>query len=165
MPSRLTGQTINLYLKGHCKVLIFQIFFHSHVWHMWVTMYNKIWVIWRWWKKSRMFKNWLNTKWPLRNAMIFSTTPKAPLFWHTWSLAQTMLGFQGFVIFWIFLNLYCPLDWLIKTSVYTSRGHCKIYFFPNFLSWTSLAYVGHRVIEKLGDLEVVGKTTFVQKMA
>jgi len=26
---------------------------------MWVTMYNKIWVIWRWWKKSRMFKNWL----------------------------------------------------------------------------------------------------------
>ena len=33
-----------------------------------------------------------------------------------------------YIYFLIFFNLYCPLDWLIKTSVYTSRGHCKIYF-------------------------------------
>ena len=26
---------------------------------MWVTMYKKIWVIWRWWKKSPLFKKWL----------------------------------------------------------------------------------------------------------
>ena len=64
--------------------------------------------------------------------MIFSTTSKSPQFWHTWSLAQTKIGFQGFIFFWIFLNLYCPLDWLIKTSVYTSRGHCKIYIFSKF---------------------------------
>ena len=71
-------------------------------------------------------KNGLNG--PLRNAVIFSTTSKSPQFWHTWSVAQTKLGFQGFIFFWIFLNLYCPLDWLNKTSVYTSRGHCKIFF-------------------------------------
>ena len=26
---------------------------------MWLTMYKKIWVIWRWWKNSPLFKNWL----------------------------------------------------------------------------------------------------------
>ena len=26
---------------------------------MWVTMYNKIWVIWMWWKNSPLFKNCL----------------------------------------------------------------------------------------------------------
>ena len=26
---------------------------------MWATMYKKMWVIWNWWKKSPMFKNWL----------------------------------------------------------------------------------------------------------
>ena len=26
---------------------------------MWVTMYKKIWVTWRWWEKSPLFKNWL----------------------------------------------------------------------------------------------------------
>ena len=26
---------------------------------MWVTKYKKICVIWRWWKKSPMLKNWL----------------------------------------------------------------------------------------------------------
>ena len=39
------------------------------------------------------------TKWPLRNAMIFSTTSKSPQFSHTWSLAQTKLGFQDFIFF------------------------------------------------------------------
>ena len=29
---------------------------------MWITMYKKIWVIWRWWKRSGMFKNWLMLK-------------------------------------------------------------------------------------------------------
>ena len=89
--------------RGHCKILCFQIFFHSHVWHMWVTMYMKIWVIWRWWKKSRIFKNWLKfDQMAHRNAMIFSTTSKSLLFWHTWFLAQTKIVFQGFIIFWIF---------------------------------------------------------------
>ena len=92
--------------RWHCKVLFLQNFFHSHVWHMWVTMYNKIWVIWRWWKKSRMLKTWLKlTKWSLQNAMIFSTTSRSPLYWHTWFIAQTKLVFQGFIIFWIFINL------------------------------------------------------------
>ena len=45
------------------------------------------------------------------------------------------------------------------------KGALKNIFFPNFLSWTCLAHVGHRVIEKLGDLEVVEKITFVRKMA
>ena len=36
--------------------------------------------------------------------------------------------FPTFIFFWFFLNLYCALDWLIKTSVYTSRGHCKTFF-------------------------------------
>ena len=29
---------------------------------MCVTMYKKIWVIWRWWKNSPFFKNWLKLK-------------------------------------------------------------------------------------------------------
>ena len=29
---------------------------------MWVIMYKKIYVIWRWWKKSPLFKNWLKLK-------------------------------------------------------------------------------------------------------
>ena len=73
------------------------------------------------------------TKWSLRNSVIFSTTSKSPQLSHTWSLAQTKLGFQGLIyIFLFFLNLYCPLDWLIKTSIYTARGHCKIYFVQIF---------------------------------
>ena len=62
MPYRLTDKNIGLYLRGHCKIYFFQIFFHGHVWHMCVTMYKKIWVIWRWWKKSPLFKKWLKFK-------------------------------------------------------------------------------------------------------
>ena len=59
MPSRLTVENIGLCLKGHCKIIFFKNFFHRHVWHMCVTMYRKIGVIWRWWKNSPFFKNWL----------------------------------------------------------------------------------------------------------
>src|SRR3954468_3244338 len=59
MPSRLTAENIGLCLKGDCKIFFSKIFLRTHVLHMWVTMYKKIWVIWRWWKNSRFLKNWL----------------------------------------------------------------------------------------------------------
>ena len=96
--------------RGHCKIYIFKFFFHSHVLHMWVTMYKKIWVIWRWWKNSRFFKNWLKLKdqmVPPGMRAFFSTTSKSPQFWHTWSLPQTKLGFQVFV-FLIFFEFIMP---------------------------------------------------------
>src|SRR4051812_1777774 len=59
MLSRLICQNIGLYLRGHCKILFFQIFFHRDDWDMWVTMLKKVCAIWRWWEKSHLFKNWL----------------------------------------------------------------------------------------------------------
>ena len=63
------------------------------------------------------------------NRDFFSTSSKSPLILHTWYVAQKYLGFQGFIFFYFFLNLFCPADWLIKTSVYILSGHCRIHSF------------------------------------
>src|SRR4051812_8129611 len=47
---------------GHCKIFFFQKKFHRHDWRMWVTMCKKVCVIWRWWEKSHLFKNWLKLR-------------------------------------------------------------------------------------------------------
>ena len=63
------------------------------------TMYNKIWVIWRWWKKSRMFKNWLKLDQmaPPECDDFFDHLQITPILSHM-ILAQTKLVFQGFTI-------------------------------------------------------------------
>src|SRR3954462_11356968 len=111
MSSRLTGQNIGLFLRGgHCKKYFFQIFFHSHDWHMWVTMFKKVCVIWRWWEKSHFFENWLR--------LDQMAPPECGHFFDHLQMTSTLAhiiyctnkgGFQRFYIFLNFLIIYNAL--------------------------------------------------------
>ena len=73
---------------------------------MWVTMYNKIWVIWRWWKKSRMFKNWhkLDQTAPPECDDIFDHLQVNPILAHMIACTNKA-SFPRFIFFEFFINL------------------------------------------------------------
>ena len=130
MPSRLTGQNIGLYLRGHCKKFFFQIFFHSHDWHhtlnykhahlrsihIFFCIYDKL----MFWPSSHFFKNW-----PKLDQM---APPECGHFFDHLQMTSTLAhmiyctnkgGFQRFYIFLNFLLIYNALqtDWSKHRSI------------------------------------------------
>src|SRR3954469_12253756 len=112
MPSRLTGQNIGLYLRGHCKKYFFQIFFHSHDWHMWVTMFKKVCVIWRWWEKSHFFEKlaYVRPNGPSGMRSFFRPPPNDLNFGTHYLLHKQRWIPKVFYFSEFFVNLKCPLD-------------------------------------------------------
>ena len=117
---------------------------------MCVTMYKKIGVIWRWWKNSPFFKNWLKLDQmvPPECGHFFNHLQITSILAHMISCTNK----ARFPNFYIFFEFILPSRLTDQNIGLYLKGIVKYIFFPNFLSWTCLAHVGHRVIDKLGDL-------------
>src|SRR4051812_19825548 len=95
MPSTLIFQYTTLFRSGGIVKYFFKIFFHSHDWHMWVTMFKKVCVIWRGGK----------------NHIFSKTAPECGHFFDHLQMTSTLAhmiyctnkgGFQRFYIFFEF---------------------------------------------------------------
>ena len=128
---------------------------------------RKIWLIQRWWKNSPFFKNWLK----LKDQMV---PPECGHFFdhvQMTSIVAQMISctnnarFPRFCIFFNFIEFIMPSRLTAENIGVCLKGALSKNFFQKFLSQTCLAHVCHHVQENLGDLEVVEKFTFFQKLA
>ena len=111
-----------------------------------------MWVIWRWWKKSSLFKNWLKLDQmvPPECGDFLDHLQITSIFAHMIFCTNK----ARFPRFYVFLNFFefILLSRLTDQNIgLYLKGALYNIFFPNFLSQTCLAHVGHCVIEKLGD--------------